>query len=212
MPDAGHLDELIKFLPLRRRGDVVDEEELYMAVLERTPEQLLPTVLCMRGPVASGWGRGGKKLGVPTANLPESLFPAELRDVPTGVYVGWAAVEDGGEAIKAVVNVGYSPTFVGAENPEKVVEAHLFADFAEDFYDKEMRLILCGYLRPEAKFGAFPLLLAAIQQDLADAKACLDQPRFAALSRHPFLQPASGAEPWAESSYDAAVAAAAPPP
>jgi hypothetical protein len=33
--------------------------------------------------VASGWGRGGKKLGVPTANLPESLFPQELRDVPT---------------------------------------------------------------------------------------------------------------------------------
>jgi FAD synthase len=32
-----------------------------------------------------------------------------------------------------------------------------------------------GYLRPEAKFAGFPLLLAAIKQDLADAKACLDQ-------------------------------------
>ena len=58
-----------------------------------------------------------------------------------------------GEAVKAVVNVGYSPTFVGAENPEKVVEAHLFKDFPQDFYDEEMRLMLTGFLRPEAKFA-----------------------------------------------------------
>jgi len=161
-------------------------------------------VLCMRGSVASGWGRGGKKLGVPTANLPESLFPEQLRDVPTGVYLGWASVVDSNEAVKAVVNVGYSPTFVGAENPEKVVEAHLFKDFAEDFYDKEMRLMLTGFLRPEAKFAAFPLLLAAIQQDLADAKAALDQPRFAALARHPFLRPDAGLSAWLETPYDAA--------
>jgi FAD synthase len=35
-----------------------------------------------------------------------------LRDVPTGVYLGWASVK-GGKPCKAVVNVGYSPTFVG---------------------------------------------------------------------------------------------------
>ena len=105
LPSAHHLDSLIKYLPLKRRA-TVEEEELYITVLDRTPEQVLETALCMRGPVASGWGRGGKKLGVPTANLPESLFPQELRDVPTvslrthcmtcddagrfqGVYLGW---------------------------------------------------------------------------------------------------------------------------
>ena len=82
LPSALHLDSLIKYLPLKRRT-TVEEEELYITVLDRTPEQVLETALCMRGPVASGWGRGGKKLGVPTANLPESLFPQELRDVPT---------------------------------------------------------------------------------------------------------------------------------
>jgi len=46
----------------------------------------------MRGEVATGYGRGGKKLGVPTANLPESLFADSLRDVPPGVYFGWAEV------------------------------------------------------------------------------------------------------------------------
>jgi len=207
LPTAEHLDKVIKYLPFKRAAEVVDEEELYIAVLERTPERLLENVLCMRGTVAAGWGRGGKKLGVPTANLPESLFPAQLRDVPTGVYVGWASVADSGEAIKAVVNVGYSPTFVGAENPEKVVEAHLFKEFTEDFYGKEMRLMLTGYLRPEAKFPAFPLLLAAIHQDLDDAKACLGEPRLASLAQHPFLAPNSGLEDWEEVPYDAALLA-----
>jgi hypothetical protein len=84
---------------------------------ERTPHRVMPEVLCLRGPVAKGYGRGGKKLGVPTANLPKSLFKEALSDMPTGVYCGWATVDnDKGETsppIKAVVNVGYSPTFVG---------------------------------------------------------------------------------------------------
>lgn len=64
--------------------------------------------------VASGYGRGSKKLGIPTANLPESLFQHALADVPTGVYLGWASVAQGKKThYKAVVNVGYSPTFVG---------------------------------------------------------------------------------------------------
>jgi len=77
LPSAQHLDSLIKYLPFKV-GATVEEEELYITVLERTPEQLLETSLCMRGLVASGWGRGGKKLGVPTANLPESLFPEQV--------------------------------------------------------------------------------------------------------------------------------------
>lgn len=46
----------------------------------------------------------------------------------TGVYFGWAAVESvdnvagRNRPIKAVVNVGYSPTFEGKENEEKIVE------------------------------------------------------------------------------------------
>ena len=57
----------------------------------------------------------------------------------------------GGGARKAVVNVGYSPTFVGEENREKIVEAHLLGDAAADFYGKEMRLILAAPARPPAR-------------------------------------------------------------
>ncbi|CAN0440363.1 unnamed protein product, partial [Ectocarpus sp. 8 AP-2014] len=98
-----------------------------------------------RRQVSTGYGRGSKKLGVPTANLPESQFAENLRTLPTGVYFGWAALEgaannegeggkgdasggggDGGEGPwKCVANVGYSPTFAGQENAEKIVEGHL---------------------------------------------------------------------------------------
>ncbi|EKX45407.1 hypothetical protein GUITHDRAFT_71408 [Guillardia theta CCMP2712] len=143
----------------------------------------------MRGDVASGWGRGGKKLGIPTANLPESMFADALREVQTGVYLGWAQI--GGvskKSVKAVVNVGYSPTFVGAENREKVVEAHLLEKFENDFYGKEMRLMLTGFLRPETKFDSFPELLEAIHKDIENSREALDTEEFSVLSAHPFLQ------------------------
>lgn len=49
----------------------------------------------------------------------------------TGVYFGWATLEgqregsSNGGPWKCVANVGYSPTFVGQENAEKIVEGHL---------------------------------------------------------------------------------------
>ena len=46
---------------------------------------------------------------------------------------------------KCVANVGFSPTFVDAENPEKIVEAHLLDEFDEDFYQEPLALLL---LRP----------------------------------------------------------------
>jgi hypothetical protein len=78
-------------------------------------------LLALRGPVANGYGRGSRKLGIPTANLPCSLFQAELEQLPCGVYVGWARVR--GATHKCVCNIGFSPTFAGEENPEKIVRA-----------------------------------------------------------------------------------------
>eukprot|EP00960_Hanusia_phi_P076956 768633-Hanusia_phi.AAC.1 len=164
LPAVEELKLLVKHLPLKV-DKFVSEDELYIARLVQRPYHALEKVLCMRGNVASGWGRGGKKLGIPTANLPESMFADALRDVPTGVYLGWAQIDGvSSKSVKAVVNVGYSPTFVGAENREKVVEAHLLEKFQDDFYGKEMRLMLAGFLRPETKFDSFPELLAAIHK------------------------------------------------
>jgi riboflavin kinase len=155
--------------------------------------KLLPHALRYRGLVDEGYGRGGKKLGVPTANLPSSLFQNALEDVTTGVYFGWTALERNDNELlqvyKAVVNVGYSPTFEGKENKEKVIEAHLILEkeeedddgdddktssIIEDFYGIPMRLQLIGFLREEKKFDSFPELIAQILADVDDARLSLD--------------------------------------
>jgi hypothetical protein len=92
---------------------------------------------------------------------------------------------------KAVVNVGYSPTFEGAENKEKIVEAHLIIDEGDikgDFYGETMRLSLSGFLRPEMKFPAFPDLVKAITNDVQNAKHSLDIHPYATFAKtDPFL-------------------------
>ena len=80
-----------------------------------------------------------------------------------------------GQTCKAVVNVGYSPTFEGEENKEKIVEAHLIeGGFESDFYGERMTLVLAGFQRPEKKFASFPALVQAINQDVQDAKEALE--------------------------------------
>jgi len=155
---------------------------------KNSPGSPLPNHFKFRGGVDTGYGRGGKKLGIPTANLPESLFSSALQNVTTGVYFGWATIEDFSYAKKpkigrnvphkAVVNVGYSPTFAGEENPEKIIEAHLILenpqeDIQDDFYEETMKLILLGFLREEKKFDSFPDLIAQIQLDISCAKEAL---------------------------------------
>jgi len=173
--------------------------------------RLLPDMLRFRGSVDQGYGRGGKKLGFPTANLPSSLFQNALEEVTTGVYFGWSTLErrdnNGNyELHKAVVNVGYSPTFEGEENKEKIIEAHLIVEqdkakkagcadtedsddkaVFEDFYGIPMRLQLVGFLREEKKFDSFPELIAQIRADVEDAKLSLDCQPYNLCRTDPFI-------------------------
>lgn len=147
-----------------------------------TPMESFPA---LRGRVATGFGRGSKKLGVPTANLPCSLFQEELASLPTGVYLGWARVGD--DVHQCVANVGFSPTFADAQNPEKIVEAHLLADFAADFYGEPLALLLLGFVRDERKFSGLDELLATIRADIETARAELEAPPLQILRRAPWL-------------------------
>jgi len=56
-----------------------------------------------------------------------------------------------------------------------------------DFYNETMRLALSGYLRPEMKFGSFADLIAAITNDVANAKEALGIQPFVAMRADPFL-------------------------
>eukprot|EP00571_Detonula_confervacea_P014326 CAMPEP_0172301926 /NCGR_PEP_ID=MMETSP1058-20130122/3732_1 /TAXON_ID=83371 /ORGANISM="Detonula confervacea, Strain CCMP 353" /LENGTH=335 /DNA_ID=CAMNT_0013012245 /DNA_START=427 /DNA_END=1434 /DNA_ORIENTATION=+ len=206
------LDELFEIEEMMETGEDHYDNEASDELEEEYPWTSINPILRIRGPVASGYGRGGKKLGVPTANLPASLFQSALEDVTNGVYFGWAVIEDDkssikkgrNKPIKAVVNVGYSPTFEGKENKEKIVEAHLITgsspmekpesssadndgddeqlsdndtttdEIEGDFYNETMRLQLIGYLRPEQKFDSFPELIAQIHRDIGNANWALD--------------------------------------
>lgn len=59
--------------------------------------------------------------------------------------MGWASLR--GFVHKCVANVGFSPTFVDAQNREKTVEAHLLHSFEDDFYDEPLALVLLAFLR-----------------------------------------------------------------
>jgi len=183
----------------------------------RVPYRPLRDIMRFRAVVAQGYGRGGKKLGFPTANLESSsLFRKALEDVPMGVYFGWAVIEGSSSPVregttsrygingdgrnmlhKAVVNVGYSPTFDGQENQEKIIEAHLILDDVEndikgDFYNETMRLALSGFLREEQKFPSFPDLIAAINNDVSNARDALGMKPFVDLRADNFLMDPCG--------------------
>lgn len=131
----------------------------------------------MQGRVATGYGRGSKKLGFPTANLPyfDSLLASS--GLSNGVYVGWATVCHPTlptTRLTVVSNIGYSPTFAGQENKVRIVESYLLPHkdvVFGDFYGSYLRLFLIGFLRPEIKFGSLAELTAQIRADVEAAGA-----------------------------------------
>ena len=88
----------------------------------------------------------------------------------------------------------YLPTFSFRnpfyKNTKKTVEPHLLSVFPADFYGEELRLVVCGYLRPEANFPSLEALMAAIHGDIDGTRARLagGEADSAALSAHPFLR------------------------
>ena len=75
------------------------------------------------------------------------------------------------------------------KNTKKTVEPHLLSVFPADFYGEELRLVVCGYLRPEANFPSLDALMAAIHGDIAATRARLagGEAATAALAAHPHL-------------------------
>ncbi|MGM0574499.1 MAG: bifunctional riboflavin kinase/FAD synthetase [Myxococcota bacterium] len=116
------------------------------------------------GEVVEG-DRRGRELGFPTANLKTdgAMLP------PAGVYAAWAWRE-GAERRRAVVNIGYRPTF--HDDSGLTVEAHLL-DFEGDLYGETLFLGLVKRIRGEAKFEAIPQLKRQIKRDAGDARRIL---------------------------------------
>ena len=127
----------------------------------------------VRGPVAKGYGRGGKKLGFATANLDSDVIGDVLGDLEKGVYAAFYQTAASEEPKRAVVNVGVAPTFEGEEQPVKLVEAHLLDHDGSDLYGDALALLMVAFIRPEMKFDGLDALKAQIGADCETAKSAL---------------------------------------
>jgi riboflavin kinase/FMN adenylyltransferase len=126
-------------------------------------EKMLGRNYQIRGKVVTGRDRGGKVLGIPTANinLHDELCPK------TGIYA--VTVECENNHFRGVANIGYSPTF---EDHEFTVEVHIL-DFSENIYSKKIRVNFIKRIRDEIKFSNISELIAQIKLDIAAARKIL---------------------------------------
>ncbi|PHH86411.1 hypothetical protein CDD83_10277 [Cordyceps sp. RAO-2017] len=154
---------------------------------EAGPEPPYP--LRMEGKVISGFGRGSKELGIPTANLPvdASLTPW-ITDTPSGVYCGYASLAlpaghpdastgagDPGPAgrfavFPMVMSIGYNPFY---KNTVRSAEVHVLHPFAADFYGAHMRLLLLAFIREEKDYSSLEALVQDINLDCDVARKSL---------------------------------------
>mmetsp|Transcript_66104 Transcript_66104/g.113652 ORF Transcript_66104/g.113652 Transcript_66104/m.113652 type:complete len:431 (-) Transcript_66104:134-1426(-) len=142
-----------------------------------------------KGCVVKGFGRGSKELGIPTANLPPSAWDKVEGGVcahTSGIYAGWASKGDDPTVYPTALSVGWNPHFKGApqdtlpqvtdshSSDGKTLEPWLLHDFdGKDFYGEELRLVVCGYIRPEAPFTTVEALVDRIYQDADATKVAL---------------------------------------
>jgi len=137
--------------------------ELITDGLMEQAEKMLGRSYQIRGRVVTGRDRGGKLLGIPTANinLSDELCPK------TGIYA--VTVEFDGIKYKGVANIGYSPTF---EDHEFTVEVHIL-DFSDNIYGKKIRVNFIKRIRDERKFSSISELINQIRLDIAAAREVL---------------------------------------
>ena len=132
----------------------------------RSAARLLDRPFEISGRVSHGDKRG-RTIGFPTANvhLEDYMEPAR------GVYAIRAAIDTGDEPVwlDGVANLGIRPMF---ETPESVLEVYIF-DFAEDLYDRHLRVQLVEYLRPELMLDGLDALKSQIAKDCDQARDIL---------------------------------------
>jgi riboflavin kinase/FMN adenylyltransferase len=127
--------------------------------------RLLGRPYAVDGVVVEGDGRGGRLLGVPTANLavaPGIAVPAN------GIYAGHLTEETEGVRRPAATSVGVNPQF----NTGFRVEAHVL-DFDGDLYGRRVAVSFEHRLRGEAAFPSVEELIAQMREDIRQARRLL---------------------------------------
>ncbi|EGX87761.1 Riboflavin kinase [Cordyceps militaris CM01] len=157
---------------------------------EAGPEPPYP--LQMEGKVISGFGRGSKELGIPTANLPvDAAVTPWIGDITSGVYFGYAALSlpashpehapaapatSSFSVFPMVMSIGYNPFY---KNTVRSAEVHVLHKFSHDFYDAHMRLLIAGFIREEKDYESLEALIDDINVDCDVARSSLARERWA---------------------------------
>jgi riboflavin kinase / FMN adenylyltransferase len=131
----------------------------------RAAARLLGRPCAVDGVVVEGDGRGGRLLGVPTANLavaPGIAVPAN------GIYAGHLTEETEGVRRPAAISVGVNPQF----NTGFRVEAHVL-DFDGDLYGRRVAVSFEHRLRGEAAFPSVEELIAQMREDIRQTRRLL---------------------------------------
>lgn len=144
-----------------------------------------PLPLLMSGKVQTGFGRGSRELGIPTANLPVDGPQAAswIPSIASGVYFGWAslAVPDEGKTWEdgktfqvwpMVMSIGYNPFY---KNTVRSAEVHVMRKIHFDFRGHEMRLMILGYIREEKDYPSMEALVEDIKIDRDIARRSLER-------------------------------------
>ncbi|KAJ1938953.1 riboflavin kinase [Linderina pennispora] len=145
------------------------------------PEKPYP--ILVEGEVVRGFGRGGKQLGIPTANLPESVVESALSEIPIGVYYGWAKVA--GDSVRPMVmSLGWNPYF---KNEKRSGEVHIMHKYAEDFYGSHLKIAILAYIRPEKDYDSLDKLIEDIHADIRAAEHSLKREMYEQVRRDVFF-------------------------
>ncbi|KAF9449883.1 riboflavin kinase [Macrolepiota fuliginosa MF-IS2] len=158
------------------------------------PESPFPIKLA--GPVQKGFGRGGKDLGCPTANLPDDATEEMTNVAKTGVYYGYAQVlppadkicefkKEDLQVLPMVMSMGWNPFY---DNSKLTAEIHIMHPFVRDFYGFEMRAIVLGYIRPELNYTSREALIDDIETDKQVALRCLERSRYHKYEKDPHFE------------------------
>ncbi|KAL0070942.1 riboflavin kinase [Marasmius tenuissimus] len=147
-----------------------------------SPEEPYP--IRLGGAVQKGFGRGGKDLGCPTANLPDESISAMSSTVKTGVYYGYAQIiptgssdftDEDKQVLPMVMSLGWNPFY---KNKRLTAEIHIMHEFKNDFYGIEVKAVVLGYIRPELDFTSREALIEDIEMDKRVAIKSLDRPEY----------------------------------
>ena len=138
--------------------------------------QKVKPVLRLSGKIVPGFGRGSKSLGVPTANL--DLPDLQKLPLKNGVYFGWARLDqqansDSPEPVRMMCcSYGNNPYF---NNEMNTLEVHIIHDFNQDLYDRQLKIIVCGFIREQSSFASIEQLIERIHKDLELTKQSLTE-------------------------------------